>query len=175
MRTRVVRSLGLALLLAAVPLALHAQEREITGRTVSAEGAALSDVSIELVGTRRGTFTNLNGQFRITVPAGPVRLRASLIGWSTRTVDVDAIQSDVTITLSTDALNLDEIVVTGTATSVARRNLANAVATVSASELTQTPAASFEQQLAGKIAGADIQSNSGAPGGGIQINLRGVS
>ncbi len=175
MRTTSVRGLCLALLSLAAPLAVHAQQRDVSGRVVSAEGAPLADVGIQLVGTRRGTFTDEAGRFHLEVPTGPIRLRATLIGWSTQTVDVDNAQANVTITLTSDALNLDEIVVTGTATSVARRNLANAVSTVSAEELTKAPAASFEQQLAGKIAGADIQSNSGAPGGGIQVNLRGVS
>jgi TonB-linked SusC/RagA family outer membrane protein len=175
MRATIVRGIILMLTCLAAPAPGQAQQREVTGRVMSSEGLPLADVSIELVGTRRGTFSDPTGRFRIQVPTGPVRLRVSLIGWSTRTLDVDASLSDVLITLSSDALNLDEIVVTGTATSVARRNLANAVATVSADELTKAPAASFEQQLAGKIAGADVQANSGAPGGGIQVNLRGVS
>src|SRR5262249_27922797 len=49
------------------------------------------------------------------------------------------------------------------------------VATVSAADLVKVPAASVEQSLTGKLAGADIQSNSGAPGGGLQVRLRGIS
>lgn len=176
MGTNLVRRLALSLLLLAMPMAVSAQAREITGRVVTETGQApLADVAVQLVGTQRGAFTDANGRFSITVPAGPVQLRVSLIGWATQTVDIDAGQMNVTISLARDVLNLDEIVVTGQATSVARRNLANAVATVSSDELTKTPAASLEQQLAGKIAGADIQANSGAPGGGLQVNLRGVS
>ncbi len=176
MGRNLVRGLALSLLLLAMPMAVSAQAREITGRVVTETGQApLADVAVQLVGTQRGAFTDANGRFSITVPAGPVQLRVSLIGWATQTVDIDAGQMNVTISLARDVLNLDEIVVTGQATSVARRNLANAVATVSSDELTKTPAASLEQQLAGKIAGADIQANSGAPGGGLQVNLRGVS
>lgn len=166
----------LALFLLVPAMGLAAQERTVTGQVLTEEGRVpLPDVAIQLVGTQRGTLTDGNGRFQLGVPSGPARLRASMIGRTTMTVEVPADQGDVTIVLGTDVLNLDEIVVTGTATSVARRNLANAVSTVSSQELERAPAASFEQQLAGKIAGADIQSNSGAPGGGLQVNLRGVS
>ncbi len=166
-------TLFLALLLA--PQLLVAQGRVIAGQVVAAENRApLADVSLQLVGTQRGTLSGADGRFRLEVPAGVVSIRATMIGRTTQTVEVAANATTVEIALTLDALNLDEIVVTGAATSVARRNLANAVSTVSAEELTRAPAASFEQQLAGKIAGADIQSNSGAPGGGLQINLRGV-
>jgi len=56
-----------------------------------------------------------------------------------------------------------------------RQNLPNAVATVSGSELTRAPTGTLESALQGKIPGALIQANSGAPGGGMQVNLRGVS
>ena len=65
--------------------------------------------------------------------------------------------------------------VTGQSTGIERQNLPNAVATVSASELTRAPTGTLESALQGKIPGALIQANSGAPGGGIQVNLRGVS
>ncbi|MDQ3556277.1 MAG: SusC/RagA family TonB-linked outer membrane protein, partial [Gemmatimonadota bacterium] len=61
------------------------------------------------------------------------------------------------------------------ATTVARRNLANAVATITSEELNRTPSESVDKALQGKIAGANITANSGAPGGGVQLNLRGVS
>jgi TonB-dependent starch-binding outer membrane protein SusC len=74
-----------------------------------------------------------------------------------------------------DPLKLDQVVVTGQATSVARRNLANSVASVDAEDLVKVPAASIEHALQGKIAGAQIQQNTGAPGGGNRIRLRGTS
>ncbi|MCA9737450.1 MAG: SusC/RagA family TonB-linked outer membrane protein [Gemmatimonadota bacterium] len=174
--SRVPIRLGLLLALI-VPLPLHAQQREVRGQVVAESGAQpLQDVAVQLVGNNRvGTFTDREGRFVLNVPSGPVRLQASLLGWQTATVEVGENQSTVVIQLGQDALRLDELVVTGQVTSVARRNLANAVASVSAEELTQVPAASVEQQLAGKVAGADIQANSGAPGGGMQINLRGVT
>src|SRR2546430_17001376 len=74
-----------------------------------------------------------------------------------------------------DVLKLDQIVVTGQASGIARRNLANSVASVDAEQLTKVPAVSVENALQGKVAGAQIQQNTGAPGGGNRIRLRGTS
>ncbi len=154
---------------------LEAQQRQITGRVIGEDLGPIANVSVQVLGTQVATATDQDGRFVIPAPAGPVNLRISSIGYSTQDITVAVNQSSVEVTLAQDVLNLDAIVVTGRVTSVARRNLANAVAQVGAEELNRTPAASVEQALVGKIAGADIQSNSGAPGGGLQVNLRGVS
>jgi TonB-dependent SusC/RagA subfamily outer membrane receptor len=69
----------------------------------------------------------------------------------------------------------EEIVITGRATSMDKKHLAHSVSKVSGNDMTLVSAQSFSEALQGKVAGANIQSNSGAPGGGIQIKLRGVS
>ncbi|MEZ4433559.1 MAG: TonB-dependent receptor [bacterium] len=74
-----------------------------------------------------------------------------------------------------DADAIEEIVVTGRATGIAEQNQANSVARVTAEQLRDVPAPTISEALQGKIAGANIQSNSGAPGGGIQLQLRGIS
>lgn len=156
--------------------ALSAQERTVRGTIRSAEtGESLGSVQVAIEGTNRGTIANEDGTFSLTLPAGPATLVVRLIGYRTARVPIEAGQTQVEITLERDVLGLDEIVVTGRATGVQRRNLANAVSTVSGEQLTEVPASSIEQQLAGKVAGANIQANSGAPGGGLQIRLRGVS
>jgi len=84
--------------------------------------------------------------------------------------------SNLNIQLSQDATNLEEVVVTGLASSVKRSNLANAVSTVSAKDLTGTTTIqTTDGALYGKVAGATIRSNGGAPGGGMSIQLRGIS
>src|SRR4029079_13887513 len=69
----------------------------------------------------------------------------------------------------------EAIVVTGQATGVEKRNLANAVATVDAQQLVRTSTTHVEQALQGKLAGANILSNGGGPGGGMVVELRGVT
>src|SRR5438874_11974490 len=83
--------------------------------------------------------------------------------------------TSITVVMHKDVLKLDQIVVTGQASGIARRNLANSVASVDAEDLTKVPAVSIEHALQGKVAGAQIQQNTGAPGGGNRIRLRGTS
>src|SRR5207244_12490097 len=78
-------------------------------------------------------------------------------------------------TLEPDVFNLEAVVITGQATGVEKRFAPNAVATVGAGDLSRVPAPSVESAIQGKVPGAAIQQNSGAPGGGIQVKLRGVS
>ncbi|MGH7127162.1 MAG: SusC/RagA family TonB-linked outer membrane protein, partial [Planctomycetaceae bacterium] len=153
-----------------------AQDREITGRVIGAEtGAGVPGATVSVIGTQLGALTDANGSFQLRVPARAVTLEARSIGYRTGQVAVSAGQSTVTLTLETDVLGLDELVVTGRATTISRRNLANAVATVNAEDMSRAPAESIEKALQGKVAGATIDANSGAPGGGVQVRLRGIT
>jgi TonB-linked SusC/RagA family outer membrane protein len=134
---------------------------------------------VELAGEGFGAATTADGTYQIQgVPAGTYTVRARFVSYKTgsRTVTVSEGETvEVNFELSEDILGLDEVVITGQATSVERRNLANDVSTVSSQDIERVPAQSVDQALQGKIAGANIQSNSGAPGGGLQVRLRGVS
>lgn len=171
------RSLFMTFLLALLCVGtVQAQQRQITGRITGSGGQPLTAASVQLVGTNTATVSNNDGAFQISAPAGPATLRITLIGYSTREVVVPAGENAITVQMDIDVLDLEGVVVTGTATSVARRNLANAVATVSAEQIGGAPPSeSVEKLLQGKIAGANIETNSGAPGGGVQVRLRGVS
>jgi TonB-linked SusC/RagA family outer membrane protein len=173
MRT-LLRSVLLVLLL--IPVPLIAQQREVSGRVLGPEGQPVPLATVAVVGASIATTTNELGAFRIRVPSGPAQLAVQSIGYRATVVDVGANQAQIEIRLDTDVLNLDAIVVTGQATSVARRNLANAVSTVTPQQIeTAPPAASVEKVMQGQMPGAYIEQNSGAPGGGIQVRLRGVS
>ena len=159
-----------------IPYEARAQDREISGRVQSAESlAGIPGATVTVAGTRVTGVTNQNGEFRVTAPAGNVVLVARSVGFRDADVSVPADVGTVTITMDVDVLGLDVLVVTGRATSVSRRNLANAVSTVTATELQRAPAQTMDKALQGKIAGANIETNSGAPGGGVQVRLRGVS
>jgi TonB-linked SusC/RagA family outer membrane protein len=164
--------------LLAVPIALRAQTREITGRVTSRDTQEpLSNVEIVVVGQARlGTYTNETGRYRLVVngiDAATLRLRR--LGYQARTIQAPSGQTTLDITLDRDVLELGSVVVTGQATTVERRNAATAVSTVSTEELVKVPSVSIEDALQGKVVGAKIQMNSGAPGGGGQIQIRGTS
>jgi TonB-dependent starch-binding outer membrane protein SusC len=153
-----------------------AQVRQITGRvTNSTNQEGLPEASIAVSGTSIVSGTNNRGAYVLNAPAGDVTLVVRAIGYKRQQLSVPASQTTADVALEPDVFKLEEVVITGQATGVERQNLPNAVATVSGSELNRAPAPTLESALQGKIPGAYIQANSGAPGGGYQLNLRGVS
>lgn len=153
----------------------QAQQRRITGRVAAQSGEPLQAAAVSVVGTTTGTYTAENGTFSLLIPQAGATLRVRRIGYRQATVPVTAGQEEVNITLEKDVLQLETQVVTGQATSVSSRNAANAVTVVNTDQLNRAPAQAIDQALQGKVAGAVITQNSGAPGGGTQIQLRGVT
>ena len=164
------------LLLVLVSASAFAQgQREVTGRVMAATGQPLSGVLIGVAGQPVAVRTNDRGEFRIRVPEGNVTLVARTIGYKRGTATVAAGSSSADFSLEKDVLELEGVIVTGQATTVERRNAATAVAVVSSEALSRVPAASLENALQGKVIGASINMNNGAPGGGAQIQIRGAS
>jgi TonB-linked SusC/RagA family outer membrane protein len=164
------------LLLGLASTSASAQTRRITGR-VTSEGSndPIVAASVSVIGTTLGGVTTNDGRFSINVPAGPVTLRVRRIGYTPKIVNVSASLTEVNVALSKDVLELDKQVITGTATTVASINAANAVTVVSGERLNRVPAQTIDNALQGKVPGAVISTNSGAPGGGTQVQIRGIS
>jgi TonB-linked SusC/RagA family outer membrane protein len=152
------------------------QVRQITGRVTNSQTqGGVPEATVSVIGTSIVAGTNNQGNYVLNAPAGDVGLVVRAIGYKRQQIAVPASQPTADFSLEPDVFNLEEIVITGQATGQERQNLPNAVATVSSSELNRAPAPTLESALQGKIPGAYIQANSGAPGGGYQLNLRGVS
>ncbi|MBO9635599.1 MAG: SusC/RagA family TonB-linked outer membrane protein [Chitinophagaceae bacterium] len=163
----------LAIICVALPGLLLAQV-SVTGTVTDAKNSPMQGVSVKVRNTNIGTSTDASGKFTITVPKSGSTLEFSSVGFKTQTVS--AKEGPMSITMAEDAARLDEVVVTGLATTVKRRNLANAVVSISSKELTGTaPAQTFDAALNGKVPGALITANSGTPGGGVSVKLRGVT
>ena len=153
-----------------------AQTRIVTGRvTDSLTSEAVTSGQVSVLGTTVAATVKDDGTFTVAVPARDVTLSVRSIGFKRRDVSVPVSQNAVQVTLQRDYFQLEAIVVTGQATGIERKNLAHAVATVSADQLVKAPTASVEEALQGKLAGAQILSNTGAPGGGQRVRLRGVT
>lgn len=147
-----------------------------SGTVTDVEGMPLIGVSVLVKGTPSGTVTDLDGRYSVSVPKDPSTLEFSYVGYRSQDVVVTAANSTADVVMEEGANNLDEVVVTGLATSVKRSNLANSVAQISGEELTGTTVQStMDGALYGKFKGAEIRSNSGAPGGGMSVRLRGVT
>ena len=157
-----------------LPLSILAQS--ISGKVTDSKGESIPFASVIEKGTSNGTTTDVNGDYTITLGKVPSTLIISSLGFTTKEVIVNDANSAVNVTLTEDAVGLEEVVVTGLASSTKRSNLANTVASVSATELVGvTSQSGFDSALSGKFAGAEIKASSGAPGGGISMRLRGVT
>ena len=151
-------------------------QQTITGAIVDASNNPLSGVSVQLLNTSIGTTTDANGRFTISVPNKTGTLQISYVGFQTQTIDLANVGDELKITMQAGEGSLQEVVVTGIASSVKRANLANAVSSVSAKQLVGTTVQpTMDGALYGKFTGANISANSGAPGGGISIKLRGIT
>ncbi|UFH57026.1 SusC/RagA family TonB-linked outer membrane protein [Spirosoma sp. KNUC1025] len=151
-----------------------AQNQSITGKVSDQQGNALPGVSVVVRGSNQGATTDASGNYQVTA-APNTKLGFSFIGFLSQEVTVGN-QSVINITLLEDSRQLEEVVVSGLATNVKRTNLANAVATLSAKTLTGTTTPiTTDGAMQGKLAGANIQSNGSVPGGGFNVQLRGVS
>jgi TonB-linked SusC/RagA family outer membrane protein len=153
----------------------------LEGTVTDAEtGNPLPGVNIYLPGLQMGGATDSDGKYVISdIPEGTHAIRATFVGYQAyeNTIDItDDQTATFDIELSSSALKLEELVVSGLASSVKRENLANSVSKVSAEELTggSTPA-TIDNALQGKVVGTNMVSSSGAPGGGVDIKLRGIS
>ena len=139
----------------------------------------LAGATIRLEGTTYATTADLQGAYTLnaTVKDGTYTLTISYTGYKpfTKTVTLDQKGVTVSTALTVDALSLGEVVVTGTTVAVTKKQLGNAISTVSGKDLTRGLATSVDQALAGKVAGAEVSQNSGNPDGGISVRLRGNS
>jgi TonB-linked SusC/RagA family outer membrane protein len=160
-------------LLVAASAAASAQRR-VTGRVTDSTGTPIPAATISVQGTTLGALTNAEGQFTVNnVPNGQQTLVARRIGFSRTVMTLPAGATTVDFRMGRDPLQLDEVVVTGQATTVSTQNAANAVSIVSGAELQRAPQPNIENAMQGKIPGAIITQNSGAPGGGLQVTIRG--
>ncbi|MCX6216073.1 SusC/RagA family TonB-linked outer membrane protein [Spirosoma sp.] len=167
--------LGL-LLICALSMAARAQDRRIIGKVTSAEdGSPLPGVSVVLKGTTKGTSTDAGGIFDISVQSTKgTTLVFSFVGVATQEILVGN-QSELNVSMVSDSRLLTEVVVTGSGVATSKAKLGIAVESVSAKDLPQTPTASIDQALVGKIPGAQISSTSGNPGDPVNILLRGIN
>jgi TonB-linked SusC/RagA family outer membrane protein len=173
---RFFKFVAAAAVVALLPFRADAQTRDISGKVTQAgTGQPIVDVTVSIVGQQVGVRTNERGEFRMRVPSGEVLVLARQLGYKRQTIRLGASENTANFVLEKDVLQLEGVTVTGQATTTDRKVAATAVATVNTAELNRVPARSIESNLAGKVAGARMFDNSGAPGGGAQIQIRGAT
>lgn len=154
-----------------VCLQVAAQERIVTGTvTDSKSGAAITNASVLVKGTNKGTQTEADGTFRISVPNSSNTLVVSSVGFTRLEVPVGS--GSVNVKLEPTNASLNEVVVVAYGTRK-KGDLTGAVTSISAKDFQKGNIASSEQLLQGKVAGLQVTSGGGSAGGGSRIRIRG--
>ncbi len=170
------RLLGFALLAGLTITTAWAQTRTLSGVIRDASGQPIPGANVVIRGTNRGATTDSQGRYTLSDVPANARVQVSSIGYLSKEQTVSSGQSTIDLSLAEDVANLEEVVVSGLATNVKRSNLANAVTLLDSKALTGTTSpVTTDGALQGKIAGANITANSSVPGGGFNIQFRGVS
>ena len=148
-------------------------QRRISGTvTDAASGEPLIGANVLVVGTGEGTVTDFDGKYALSVPAGYDRLQFSYTGYTSQEVNLGA--SDVMDVQLEAGEVLEEIVVVGYG-STKKKDLTGSVTAITSKDFIKGNIATPEQLVSGKVAGVQITSNSGAPGSGSTIRIRGGS
>ncbi|MEP2772865.1 MAG: TonB-dependent receptor [Fulvivirga sp.] len=149
-----------------------AQERTVSGKVTSVEdGSTLPGVNVVLKGTTTGTVTDIDGNYKLTVPSDGGTLVFSFIGLATEEIEIGA-RSVIDLQMSADVQQLSEVVVVGYGTTLKKEFTGSSVS-VSSKQIEKLPVTGADQVLQGLAAGVQVTSSSGTPGGGINVRVRG--
>ena len=152
-----------------------AQQRVVTGTVISEEdGLGLPGATVLVKGTTVGTTTDLDGNYSINVPAGSDVLIFSFVGLKSSEEAIGN-RSVVNVTLTVDAAQLSEVVVTAIGIEREKKALGYAVTSVDNSQLENRPEADVARVLQGKVPGVAITSTNGMSGSGTNMVIRGYS
>jgi TonB-dependent SusC/RagA subfamily outer membrane receptor len=155
-----------------------AQQRNISGVVLDGElkGETLAGATVAYKGASgtKGTITDHDGKFAISIPSDTKTLTISYMGYESKTLTILPNVDKYTVTLSFARKSLDEFVVTGYQ-QIDRRKLTSAVTTVNISEETVGAVKNIDQALTGQVAGLSSVAASGAPGAPMKIRIRGIS
>ena len=149
-----------------------AQTHRIVGKITSADDSQpLPGATVKIKGTAVVANSNASGMYGIDAKTGDV-LVFSFTGFKSSEVTVTAANTiNISLTNTTNALN--EVVVIGYGTA-RRKDLTGAIASISSSDIEKTVSTTFDQALQGRVAGVSVIQNSGQPGAGVSIQVRGL-
>ena len=151
----------------------YAAPGAIKGKVTGTDGYGIAGVNVIEKGTTNGVITDVEGNWTLNLTTENPILSFSFIGYKSQETPVGN-KTVLNIILIEDVEVLDEVVVVGYGTQK-KKDLTGAIASVSSEDLGKTPTSSFDQSLQGKIPGVQVTQTTGAPGGNINIMVRGIS
>ncbi len=147
-------------------------EKTVKGTVTSGANEALPGVNVAIKGTTRGTTTDKDGNYSLEIPDEGATLVFSFVGYTSQEIKVGT-SSVINVDLAYDSKSLEEVVVVGYGTQKAG-DVTGSVSSVNASQIRDRPLQGPDEALLGQVAGVQVQMVSGAPGGGINIQVRGT-
>jgi len=154
---------------------VHAQStQKVSGRVLSANNQPITGATIKVKGTVAGTITDVQGNFALMAKKGDV-LVISSISYQSKEVIVTDNPIVGNILLQDNSTALQEVVVVSVGYGTKKRgDLTGSVSSISAKDIVQTQPTTIDQALQGKVAGVVVQQVSGQPGGGVNVQIRGL-
>ena len=161
------------MLLLMVPLGIMAQNVNVYGKvTDTKDGEAVIGATVKVKGASSGSITDMDGNYKLSVRPGAT-LEISYVGYKTKEVRVNG-AGKLDVQISEDSQMMDEVVVVGYGV-MKRSDLTGSVSSINEEAIKQGVNTSIEQAMQGRIAGVQVTQNSGAPGGGISVQIRGIN
>ena len=160
------------LLLMILACTLVQAQKKVTGRILQADNQPANGATVTATGTTQATSTDSSGDFSINIPGNVNRLTISYVGFETQTVDI-AGKTEVNVVLNPSENSLQNVIVVGYGTQK-RSDITGAIGTVSAKQIEDEPVIQVGQALQGKVPGLQVSQNSGAPGSGLLVRVRGT-
>jgi len=146
---------------------------EISGRVTDEDGLTLPGVSIKPVGQAGGSITDVNGNYTISVPNSTTLLEFTYVGFLSQKVEING-RKTIDVILKTDIKLLNEVVVVGYGVEQ-KKTLTGSVGIIKGESLKDLPVPTIDGILQGQTTGVQVTQNSGTPGGGMSVRIRGVS
>ena len=172
MRKQLLSKVLFSMVFVLIGIQVLAQDRVITGRvTASDDGSGLPGASIAIKGTSKGTSSDANGNYKITVTSASSVLVFSSVGFNNQEVAVGS-KTQINIALGADTKNLTEVVVVGYGTQK-KSQMTGAISSVTAKQITEMPITNLGQAMQGRVAGVDVAQSGSKPGTVPKVLIRG--
>jgi TonB-dependent starch-binding outer membrane protein SusC len=166
--------LSMLLFFLAISFKVEAQQRVITGTITSgSDKEPIPGANVQIKGTTVGSITDLDGNFSINVPSDNSILVFSYIGYLTQEITVGS-RTRIDVELKEDVKQLGEVIIVGYGEQD-RKTLTSSISSVSSKDIENLPMSSPDQMMQGRASGVLITSNSGTPGGGMFVRVRGTT
>jgi TonB-linked SusC/RagA family outer membrane protein len=154
------------------PAIAESQQNKIAGIITDKNGAPIAGANIVAAGTTVGTISDINGKYAIDVPQGAKSLKFTFIGMEPQEVIIGSL-TQINVTMAEAGIGLDEVVVIGYGT-VKKKDFTGSVGSINMKELKEVSVTNIDDALQGKVAGVQVKLNTGEPGLGAQIRIRGI-